>query len=142
MTYPTDIQTMCIPHVLAGKNLAGNARTGSGKTACYSMPILHHLSKDPYGVFALILVPVRELAFQVTENFRAMGQAINVKVGEIVGGRDFSIQSKMIADRTHVIVATPGRLADLLRGDFALARAFRKLHTLVLDEAETCLKNF
>ena len=138
MNYPTDIQAMCIPAVLAGKNLAGNARTGSGKTACYSMPILHHLSKDPYGVFALILVPVRELAFQVTENFRAMGQAINVKVGEIVGGRDFSIQSKMIADRTHVIVATPGRLADLLRGDFALAKAFRKLHTLVLDEAETC----
>lgn len=137
MDYPTDIQAMCIPDVLAGKNLAGNARTGSGKTACYSMPILHHLSKDPYGVFALILVPVRELAFQVTENFRAMGQAINVKVGEIVGGRDFSIQSQMIADRTHVIVATPGRLADLLRGDFALAKAFRKLHTLVLDEAES-----
>lgn len=137
MNYPTDIQAMCIPDVLAGKNLAGNARTGSGKTACYSMPILHHLSKDPYGVFALILVPVRELAFQVTENFRAMGQAINVKVGEIVGGRDFSIQSQMIADRTHVIVATPGRLADLLRGDFALAKAFRKLHTLVLDEAES-----
>eukprot|EP00435_Cladocopium_sp_Y103_P013203 s4958_g3.t1 len=139
MNYPTDIQAMCIPDVLAGKNLAGNARTGSGKTACYSMPILHHLSKDPYGVFALILVPVRELAFQVTENFRAMGQAINVKVGEIVGGRDFSIQSKMIADRTHVIVATPGRLADLLRGDFALAKAFRKLHTLVLDEADQLL---
>ena len=137
MNYPTDIQAMCIPDVLAGKNLAGNARTGSGKTACYSMPILHHLSKDPYGVFALILVPVRELAFQVTENFRAMGQGINVKVGEIVGGRDFSIQSQMIADRTHVIVATPGRLADLLRGDFALAKAFRKLHTLVLDEAES-----
>ena len=108
MDYPTDIQAMCIPHVLAGKNVAGHARTGSGKTACYSMPILHlghvilplcrlregmrrrkalensfrhHLSKDPYGVFALILVPVRELAFQVTENFRAMGQAINVTVG-------------------------------------------------------------
>ena len=139
MNYPTDIQAMCIPHVLAGKNLAGNARTGSGKTACYSMPILHHLSKDPYGVFALVLVPVRELAFQVTENFRAMGQSINVKVGEIVGGRDFSIQSQMIADRTHVLVATPGRLADLLRGDSELAKAFRKLHTLVLDEAESSL---
>ena len=64
MNYPTDIQAMAIPPVLSGKNIAGNARTGSGKTACYSLPILHHLSKDPYGVFALILVPVRELAFQ------------------------------------------------------------------------------
>ena len=137
MNYPTDIQVMAIPPVLSGKNIAGNARTGSGKTACYSLPILHHLSKDPYGIFALILVPVRELAFQVADNFRAMGQAIRVSVGEIVGGRDFSIQSRLIADRTHVLVATPGRLADLLRGDFALARAFRKLRTFVLDEAET-----
>lgn len=56
-----------------------------------------------------------------------------------MGGRDFSIQSQMIADRTHVLVATPGRLADLLRGDFALAKAFRKLHTLVLDEADQLL---
>lgn len=139
MNYPTDIQAMAIPPVLSGKNIAGNARTGSGKTACYSLPILHFLSKDPYGIFALILVPVRELAFQVADNFRAMGQAIHVSVGEIVGGRDFSIQSRLIADRTHVLVATPGRLADLLRGDFALARAFRKLHTFVLDEADQLL---
>mmetsp|Transcript_16251 Transcript_16251/g.38387 ORF Transcript_16251/g.38387 Transcript_16251/m.38387 type:complete len:499 (+) Transcript_16251:54-1550(+) len=139
MNYPTDIQAMAIPTVLAGKNMAGNARTGSGKTACYSLPILHHLSKDPYGVFALILVPVRELAFQVAENFRAMGQSIHVSVGEIVGGRDFSIQSRLIADRTHVLVATPGRLADLLRGDFALAKAFRRLRTFVLDEADQLL---
>mmetsp|Transcript_28838 Transcript_28838/g.67930 ORF Transcript_28838/g.67930 Transcript_28838/m.67930 type:complete len:505 (+) Transcript_28838:43-1557(+) len=139
MNYPTDIQAMAIPPVLSGKNIAGNARTGSGKTACYSLPILHFLSKDPYGIFALILVPVRELAFQVADNFRAMGQAIHVSVGEIVGGRDFSIQSRLIADRSHVLVATPGRLADLLRGDFALARAFRKLHTFVLDEADQLL---
>eukprot|EP00931_Biecheleriopsis_adriatica_P048307 TRINITY_DN2790_c0_g1_i1.p1 TRINITY_DN2790_c0_g1~~TRINITY_DN2790_c0_g1_i1.p1 ORF type:complete len:564 (+),score=114.04 TRINITY_DN2790_c0_g1_i1:74-1765(+) len=139
MHYPTDIQVMCIPHVLAGKNLAGNARTGSGKTACYCLPILHHLSKDPYGVFALVLTPVRELAFQVSENFRALGQSIAVEVGEIVGGRDFSIQSQMIAERKHVLVATPGRLADLLRGDFALAKAFKKLRVLVLDEADQLL---
>ncbi|CAJ1398236.1 unnamed protein product [Effrenium voratum] len=139
MAHPTDIQAMCIPPILAGKNIAGNARTGSGKTAAYSLPILHHLSKDPYGVFALVLVPVRELAFQVTENFRAMGQSIGVTVAEIVGGRDFSIQSQTIADRSHILVATPGRLADLLRGDFALAKAFRKLHTLVLDEADQLL---
>ncbi|CAE8710346.1 unnamed protein product, partial [Polarella glacialis] len=102
MHHPTDIQVMSIPHILAGKNIAGNARTGSGKTAAYCLPILHHLSKDPYGVFALVLCPVRELAYQVTENFRALGQGIGIQVGEIVGGRDFSIQSQMIADRNHV----------------------------------------
>lgn len=139
MHYPTTIQVMCIPHVLAGKNLAGNARTGSGKTACYCLPILHQLSKDPYGVFALVLTPVRELAFQVTDNFRALGQSINVQVGEVVGGRDFSTQSQMMADRKHVLVATPGRLADLLRGDAALVKAFRKLRFFVLDEADQLL---
>merc|ERR1719284_513682 len=123
MHYPTDIQVMCIPHVLAGKNLAGNARTGSGMTACYCLPILHHLSKDPYGVFMLILTPVRELAFQISENFRALGQSIGIQVAEVVGGREMLHQSKMIAERQHVIVATPGRLADLLRGDPDLAKA-------------------
>eukprot|EP00933_Yihiella_yeosuensis_P053224 TRINITY_DN5140_c3_g1_i1.p1 TRINITY_DN5140_c3_g1~~TRINITY_DN5140_c3_g1_i1.p1 ORF type:complete len:576 (+),score=115.46 TRINITY_DN5140_c3_g1_i1:73-1728(+) len=139
MHHPTDIQAMCIPPVLAGKTVAGNAKTGSGKTACYCLPILHHLSKDPYGVYALILIPVRELAFQITESFKALGQGINVQVGEIVGGRDFSIQSQMIADRKHVLVATPGRLADLLRGDYALAQAFRKLKVFVMDEADQLL---
>jgi ATP-dependent RNA helicase DDX49/DBP8 len=100
---------------------------------------LHHLSKDPYGVFALVLSPVRELAFQISENFRALGKTIGVQVAEVVGGREMLAQSKMIAERRHVIVATPGRLADLLRGDPELARAFRRLRVFVLDEADRLL---
>eukprot|EP00928_Gymnodinium_smaydae_P087957 TRINITY_DN72121_c0_g1_i1.p1 TRINITY_DN72121_c0_g1~~TRINITY_DN72121_c0_g1_i1.p1 ORF type:complete len:538 (-),score=140.70 TRINITY_DN72121_c0_g1_i1:111-1724(-) len=139
MRYPTDVQALTIPHILAGKNVAGNAKTGSGKTACYCLPALHELSKDPYGVFELILTPVRELAFQISENFQALGKAIGVQVAEIVGGREMLHQSKTIAERRHIIVATPGRLADLLRGDPALAAAFRRLRTFVLDEADRLL---
>lgn len=139
MHYPTDIQVMAIPHVLAGRNIAGNAKTGSGKTACYCLPTLHHLSKDPYGVFALVLTPVRELAFQVSENFRALGKSIEVKVAEVVGGREMMHQSRAISERSHVIVATPGRLADLLRGDPALTEAFEGLRVFVLDEADKLL---
>lgn len=139
MRYPTEIQVMTVPPVLAGKNVAGNSNTGSGKTACYCLPMLHHLSQDPFGVFGLVLTPVRELAFQVSENFRALGRNINVQVGEVVGGRDMMTQSRMISDRSHIIVATPGRLADLLRGDPELARSFKPLRTLVLDEADQLL---
>jgi len=139
MVYPTEIQAMCIPPVLAGSNVAGNAKTGSGKTACYCLPTLHHLSKDPYGVFALVLTPVRELAFQVSENFRALGVGIGVSVAEVVGGREMIYQSRKIAARTHVIVATPGRLADILRGDPDLSEAFQGLRIFVLDEADKLL---
>eukprot|EP00927_Polykrikos_kofoidii_P057526 TRINITY_DN51666_c0_g1_i1.p1 TRINITY_DN51666_c0_g1~~TRINITY_DN51666_c0_g1_i1.p1 ORF type:complete len:554 (-),score=93.77 TRINITY_DN51666_c0_g1_i1:23-1684(-) len=139
MNYPTDIQAMSIPHVLAGKNVAGNAKTGSGKTACFCLPSLHHLSKDPYGIFILVVTPVRELSFQIAENYKALGVSIGVEVTEVVGGRDMMHQSKMISARRHVIVATPGRLADLLRGDPDLAQAFRRMKTFVLDEADQLL---
>mmetsp|Transcript_87117 Transcript_87117/g.269721 ORF Transcript_87117/g.269721 Transcript_87117/m.269721 type:complete len:580 (-) Transcript_87117:66-1805(-) len=139
MRYPTAIQAMCIPPVLAGKNVVGNSKTGSGKTACYCLPTLHHLSKDPYGVFALVITPVRELASQVAENFGALGRGIGVEVLEVVGGREMLYQGRMIAERRHVIVATPGRLADLFRGDADLAKAFRNLRFCVLDEADRLL---
>eukprot|EP00747_Dinoflagellata_sp_TGD_P218810 gnl/TRDRNA2_/TRDRNA2_91015_c0_seq1.p1 gnl/TRDRNA2_/TRDRNA2_91015_c0~~gnl/TRDRNA2_/TRDRNA2_91015_c0_seq1.p1 ORF type:complete len:555 (+),score=122.26 gnl/TRDRNA2_/TRDRNA2_91015_c0_seq1:82-1746(+) len=139
MRYPTDVQVLCIPPVLAGKNIVGNAKTGSGKTACYCLPTLHHLSKDPYGIFSLVLTPVRELAFQVADNFRALGGAIGVQVFEVVGGKDMLTQSKMISERRHVVVATPGRLADLLKGDPDLSEAFRRLRVFVLDEADRLL---
>jgi len=139
MHYPTEIQASTIPPVVAGRNVAGNSKTGSGKTACYCLPILNALSQDPFGVFALVLLPVRELALQVCENFTALGRNINVQVLEIIGGRDMSTQKRGIAERAHIIVATPGRLADLLRGDPTLKEAFRAMRTLVLDEADQLL---
>jgi len=139
MRYPTAIQSMCIPPILAGRNVAGNAKTGSGKTACYCLPTLHYLSQDPFGIFTLVLLPVRELAFQVSENFKALGKGISVEAVEVVGGREMQFQSQMIAERKHVIVATPGRLADLLRGDPLLTKSFSHLRMLVLDEADKLL---
>lgn len=139
MQNPTEIQSMSIPPAIAGQNVAGNSKTGTGKTACYVLPILHQLSEDPFGVFALVLTPVRELAFQVSDNFRALGGSIGVQVAEIVGGREMMAQSRFISERRHVIVATPGRLADLLRGDPDLARAFSLLRVFVLDEADQLL---
>ena len=65
MTVPTDIQKLAIPLIMEGKNVCGNARTGSGKTAAFALPIIQHLSKDPYGIFALVITPTRELALQV-----------------------------------------------------------------------------
>lgn len=139
MLHPTDVQAMCLPPVLRGKNVAGNAKTGSGKTACYCLPILHQLAQDPYGIFALVLTPVRELAYQVADNFRALGNSVGVSVTEVTGGGCMMTQSRKITERTHIIVATPGRLADLLRGDDMLTKSFRGLRTFVLDEADELL---
>lgn len=139
MLHPTEIQTMSIPPILSGRNVAGNAQTGSGKTACYCLPILHHLSKEAYGVFALVLLPMRELTYQVSENFTALGKRIRVQVAEVVGGQNEMIQSQRLADRVHVVVATPGRLAHMLRSSPALIDVFQRLRFFVLDEADMLL---
>lgn len=83
---PTEIQRACIPPILAGKDVIGGAKTGSGKTAAFALPILQKLSEDPYGVFALVLTPTRELAFQIAEQFRVLGKGMGVKECVVVGG--------------------------------------------------------
>lgn len=70
-----------------GKDCIGCAKTGSGKTAAFALPILHRLSEDPYGIFALVLTPTRELAFQIGDQFKALGKPMNVRVTVITGGR-------------------------------------------------------
>ena len=98
-------------HSLAGKNLIGCAHTGSGKTACFAIPILQKLARDPYGIFALILTPTRELAYQINEQFKTFaGQNLNLRSTVITGGVDLMKQAAELADIPHVIVATPGRL--------------------------------
>lgn len=72
---------------LTGKDCIGCAKTGSGKTAAFALPILHRLSEDPYGIFALILTPTRELAFQIGDQFKALGKPMNVRVTVVTGGR-------------------------------------------------------
>ena len=83
---PTAIQVAALPPILAGRDLIGKAKTGSGKTAAFALPILQQLAKDPFGIFALVLTPTRELAFQLAEQFRALGTEINLRDVVVIGG--------------------------------------------------------
>lgn len=115
------------------------AKTGSGKTATFAIPILQRLAKDPFSVFALVLTPTRELAFQIADQFAALGKPMGLRQATIVGGLDFIKQGIELSHRPHMIVATPGRLADHISsgGSFSLAR----LKVLVYDEADRLLQN-
>eukprot|EP00743_Colponemidia_sp_Colp-15_P005991 GILK01006439.1.p1 GENE.GILK01006439.1~~GILK01006439.1.p1 ORF type:complete len:490 (+),score=94.02 GILK01006439.1:59-1471(+) len=133
---PTPIQVRCIPSVLAGKNVIACALTGSGKTATFALPILQKLSEEPYGVFALVLTPTRELAFQIADQFRALGATMGLKDAVIVGGMDMMTQALALSKRPHVVIATPGRLADHLEKDPSHVKLFKGLQFVVLDEAD------
>lgn len=136
---PTEVQQQTIPLVLEGANVLASSKTGSGKTACFCLPILQKLSEDPYGVFALIITPVRELASQIADQFISLGRPIDVSVMTVFGGRSNLGQTASLAQRPHVVIATPGRLAELLRGDPELKSVLRRLKFLVLDEADRLL---
>ncbi|XP_057317806.1 probable ATP-dependent RNA helicase DDX49 [Microplitis mediator] len=134
---PTPIQKNCIPRILAGDDCIGCAKTGSGKTLAFVLPILQKLCEDPYGIFALVLTPTRELASQIGEQFTAIGQPINLKTCVILGGMDMMAQAQELSKRPHIVVATPGRLADHLEScdTFSL----EKIKFVVLDEADRLL---
>ncbi|KAI1786697.1 P-loop containing nucleoside triphosphate hydrolase protein [Ganoderma leucocontextum] len=135
---PTQIQAACIPPLLAGRDCIGNAKTGSGKTIAFALPILQKLSLDPYGIFALVLTPTRELAFQISEQFAVLGAPLNLRTAVVVGGVDMMAQALELGHRPHVVVATPGRIVDLLKstsGEWDLSR----VKFLVLDEADRLL---
>ncbi|KAJ6852379.1 DEAD-box ATP-dependent RNA helicase 36 [Iris pallida] len=136
---PTPVQSHCIPRILAGDDVLGLAQTGSGKTAAFALPILHRLSEDPFGVFALVITPTRELAVQIIEQFRALGAPLSVRVALVVGGMAMGAQAKALLQRPHVVVATPGRIRALMEGDRDVAAAFSKTKFLVLDEADRVL---
>jgi ATP-dependent RNA helicase DDX49/DBP8 len=137
---PTEIQSKCIPLILKGNDVIGTARTGNGKTACFTLPILHLLSKDPYGIFAVCLTPTRELACQVGEQFALFGGHMTFNCLTIVGGEDFRQQSTHLANRPHVIVATPGRLMEHFLYDRTLSKSFKNMKCLVMDEADRLLE--
>ncbi|XP_076619793.1 putative ATP-dependent RNA helicase Dbp45A [Colletes latitarsis] len=134
---PTPIQQSCIPKILAGSDCIGCAKTGSGKTLAFVLPILQKLSEDPYGIFALVLTPTRELAFQIADQFSAIGKSIGLKKCVIVGGMDMVVQGLELSRHPHIVVATPGRLADHLEScnTFSLKR----IKFLVIDEADRLL---
>nr|CAD7577548.1 unnamed protein product [Timema californicum] len=114
VTKPTPIQVNCIPHILNGENCIGGAKTGSGKTLAFALPILQRLCEDPYGIFALILTPTRELAFQIADQFAVVGKTINLRQCVVVGGMDMMLQGQELARKPHIVVATPGRCVTLM----------------------------
>lgn len=111
---PTEIQVEALPHALEGRDIIGVASTGSGKTAAFALPILQKLWEEPKGLFACVLAPTRELAYQISQQFESLGSAMGVRCAVIVGGMDLPTQAIALAKRPHIVVATPGRLIDHL----------------------------
>nr|KAF6452137.1 DEAD-box helicase 47 [Molossus molossus] len=136
-TKPTKIQIEAIPLALQGRDIIGLAETGSGKTGAFALPILNALLETPQRLFALVLTPTRELAFQISEQFEALGSSIGVQTAVIVGGIDSMSQSLALAKKPHVVIATPGRLIDHLENTKGFN--LRALKYLVMDEADRIL---
>ena len=134
---PSKIQAEAIPVALSGSDVIGLAETGSGKTGSFVLPILQALLDTPQKLFACILTPTRELAFQISEQIEALGATIGVKCATIVGGMDMVSQAIVLAKKPHVIVATPGRLVDHLENTKGFN--LKQLKFLVMDEADRIL---
>ena len=137
-TSPTPIQEQSIPILLQGKDLLGCAQTGTGKTAAFSIPILQRLYKTDQrkGIKALILTPTRELAIQIGESFEAYGRHTGLKHTVIFGGVGQKPQTDALRAGVQILVATPGRLLDLVSQGFI---SLKTLDFFVLDEADRML---
>lgn len=134
---PTPIQAESIPLALQKRDIIGLAETGSGKTAAFALPILQALMEKPQNLFCLVLAPTRELAYQTSQQFQALGSLISVKTAVIVGGMDMVSQQIALGKNPHVVVATPGRLLDHLENTKGFS--LRHLKYLVMDEADRLL---
>ena len=139
MRRPTPVQRACIPAALAGRDCIGIAHTGSGKTAAFALPLLQHLAAEPYGVFALVMTPTRELAVQIGEQFRALSAGFTLRVAVCVGGEDAGRQMAALSRKPHVVIATPGRLRDQVENHEGVREALRRVAALVFDEADRLL---
>ena len=134
---PTPVQAAAIPEAMAGKDVLATAQTGTGKTLAFLIPILEQmLEKDAPGVAALVLVPTRELAMQVVDQYDALRGKRLGAAALIVGGLSEGPQLSALRKGARLVVATPGRLQDYL--DRKLIQ-FKTLRTLVLDEADRML---
>lgn len=134
---PTKIQREAIPVALKGNDIIALAETGSGKTGAFALPILQSLLENPQRYFALVLTPTRELAFQIGEQFEALGSNIGVKCTVIVGGMDMVSQALQLAKKPHILIATPGRLVDHLENTKGFN--LKAIKYLVMDEADRIL---
>jgi superfamily II DNA/RNA helicase len=138
---PTPIQTQTIPLALARRDLIGIAQTGTGKTAAFALPILHHLVSDPRppqrkSCRVLVLSPTRELSAQILDSFRAYGRHLDISATLAIGGVPMGRQVRALMNGVHILVATPGRLLDLVQSH---ALRLDDVRFLVLDEADRML---
>lgn len=135
---PTPIQLRSIPVVLSGRDMIGQAQTGTGKTAAFALPILSKLPKRQKKIYALILEPTRELALQVAESFSRFAHFIdNFRVLPVYGGASYENQIRSLRHGAQVVVATPGRLIDLIEKG---CLDFSDLKYVVIDEADEMLR--
>jgi len=133
----TAVQAQSLPHILNGKDLVAQAKTGSGKTAAFGIGLLERINPRYFGVQAMVLCPTRELADQVGKELRRLARAVaNIKLVLLCGGKPFGPQKGSLEHGAHIVVGTPGRMQDhLRRGTLRLDG----LQTLVLDEADRML---
>jgi ATP-dependent RNA helicase RhlE len=140
-THPTPIQARAIPALLAGRDLLGIAQTGTGKTAAFGLPLLQklsigHVPPQPRCAHALILAPTRELAVQIEDSLRIYGKFLNLKRAVILGGVNQFSQVNAMKNGVDILVATPGRLLDLVKqGHIKLG----SVNTFIVDEADRML---
>jgi ATP-dependent RNA helicase RhlE len=139
-TEPTPIQSAAIPPTLAGHDLIGIAQTGTGKTAAFTLPILTSLTlqppRDRTGTRVLVLAPTRELVVQIDENVRIYARHLQLRIAAVFGGVGENPQKTALNEGADIVIATPGRLLDLISRRYG---NFSGLKTLVLDEADRML---
>lgn len=136
---PTPVQLKAIPLILDHQDLLVSAETGSGKTAAFLLPTLHQLLTPPagrLGTRALVLTPTRELAQQIFKHCQQLAEFTDLKTGLITGGDDFRLQQNMLRRNTEIVIATPGRLLELMDQEIP---DFSHLELLILDEADRML---
>jgi superfamily II DNA/RNA helicase len=138
---PTPIQAQTIPIVMSGRDVIGIAQTGTGKTAAFALPILHRLAANPRAVErkscrVLVLSPTRELSGQILDSFRAYGRHLRIRAALVIGGVPMGGQVRSLLNGVDVLVATPGRLLDLVKSN---ALRLGDVECLVLDEADRML---
>ncbi len=134
---PTSIQEEAIPHLLVGKDVIGQAQTGTGKTFAYAIPMLEKIDVSSLVIQALVMCPTRELSLQVCKEIEKLAKNLKVKVAAIYGGESYDKQFKALAKRPQIIIGTPGRIIDHIeRGTLKL----KNVSYLVLDEADEMLK--
>ena len=138
---PTPIQAQAIPPIMSGRDLVGIAQTGTGKTAAFALPILNHLLNkrlraEQRSCRVLILSPTRELSGQILESFRTYGRHVRLTTALAIGGVPIGRQVRSLVNGVDVLVATPGRLLDLMQSN---AVKLDRIEVFVLDEADRML---